>query len=335
MLIVTDPLPPKVSIVCAWYNRSEFLRDTLDSLLNQTFENYEIIIINDGSSDPNVKQILDTYSDDKLVVVHQNNTGFIGAIKHAISLAKGEFIAVQGAGDISLPNRINYQYELLSKNNNLVAVSCWVQTKRVDIDGIETTVGYLKNSIKVLNNSDFMKAKNPFTHGEVMFRKSIYDKVGGYREIFKFGQDRDLWLRLTQYGDCGIVKEVSYIRREFSKDGVSTDINKLLLQFKLTNLAKQCNVERNKLGSDLVDRYGIYAPFYFDRDISYNTKVLKQIYLCLKNGKKEESFIALREFGNKEYIFKLIANILITTYHLKFTKSLILSIVWLKRIFKK
>src|SRR5690554_1592429 len=99
-----DESQPRVTIVCAWYNRSEFLLRTVDSLLSQDFDDYEVVIVNDGSTDPRVRELLDGCSDSRLKVIHQENAGFVRAISRAVNYCKSPFIAIQGSGDISYPS---------------------------------------------------------------------------------------------------------------------------------------------------------------------------------------------------------------------------------------
>lgn len=102
---MTETLP-KVSVVCAWYNRVDYISDTIDSLLAQDYPNFDITIVNDGSPDPLVREVLDNYTNPRLRVIHQENTGFTRAIRRAIDESDRTYIAIQGAGDISLPGRL-------------------------------------------------------------------------------------------------------------------------------------------------------------------------------------------------------------------------------------
>ncbi|MDW2169813.1 glycosyltransferase family A protein [Vibrio sp. 1567] len=326
---------PKVSIVCAWYNRSKYIKDTVDSLLKQEFDSFEVIIVNDGSTDPNVKQVLDSYEDDRLTIIHQENSGFVSSISRAISIAKGQFIAVQGSGDISLPNRIRDQYELIAFDDNVVAVSCWVETRSLDTNDNEAITGYHKIEHDLVKNKDFMKSENPFTHGEVMFRKHTYDMVNGYRSAFKYGQDRDLWLRMTTYGYGRVLKKVSYVRREFALDGVSTNIGKQLLQAKLTVLARQCNEERLQTGFDCIEKHGVYGCFYLKKDVSFKRKVINIVYSNLKSGNIENAILAKNELKYNSWLSYFFCSLLINIYENKLTRPIISLLIKAKNMFNK
>ena len=264
--------PTNVSVVCAVYNRADYIKDTIDSVLAQDLNDFEIVVINDGSSDPRVRELLDGYKDPRVRVLHQENAGFTAAIRRAIEMSTGSFIAVQGAGDISLPSRLTKQLEILRSDTTICAVGCRVSAVAVggDNDGERTLRRMAKQRWKV---EDLLQVENVFTHGEVMFRRSIYEKSGGYRLFFKYAQDRDLWLRMGENGDFFVINENLYHRRIFAKDGVAGDLDKSLLQNRLATFAIQCYHERKRYGSDSVDRYDWLAGLFRTRSKTLANKV--------------------------------------------------------------
>lgn len=253
---------PSISVVCAWFNRAEYLDDTLQSLFNQDFSSFEIILVNDGSTDPSLKQKLDTYNDCRLRIIHQENKGFVGAIRCAIDNARGEYIAIQGAGDISFPNRLSQQYFLLTQRPDIVAVGCMREKTLVGglADGKRISPPFQQK--QVWTKTDLTSVQIPFGHGEIMFRKVVYDRVGGYRDYFKYAQDRDLWPRMAEYGDFFIIHQVLYSSRIFLIDGVSANPQKMILQQQLLFFAVQCVEDRDLYGFDFVDLYGNHAGLF-------------------------------------------------------------------------
>jgi glycosyltransferase involved in cell wall biosynthesis len=260
---------PKVSIVCAWYNRADYICDTIDSLLSQDFPDFEIVLVDDGSTDTRVKHILDGYKDDRLRIIHQVNSGFVSTIRRAIDESSGEYVAIQGAGDISLSNRISCQISEM-ENGGYVGTGGWLKETYVFRDGAEKEKGKFRRSENFLSIKDFMAQDNPLTHGEVMFRRDAYEQVGGYRKEFKFAQDRDLWLRMAEVGNFGVVKQYIYIRRSFETDGVSANIEKSILQKKFSVFARQLSAQRLKTGNDWIDRLGSQGLLFYrgNRDTS-------------------------------------------------------------------
>ncbi len=240
---------PKVSIVSACYNRGSTVHTFVSSLLNQNYDNFEVIIVNDASKD-NTLEELKKFDDDRLKIIDQANTGFTVAIINAVQAAKGEYIAVHGSGDISLPDRIAKQAAVMDEKPNVGVVGCYIEELSNDED-----VVMLGNDLPFFET---LVSSNLFSHGEVMFRKSIYEKCGGYRPFFTFAQDRDLWLRMSQYCDYYIVQEVLY-HREKQENAVSQNPEKQLFQACLSSFAVQC-AERQKAEQhpkgDILDRYG-------------------------------------------------------------------------------
>jgi glycosyltransferase involved in cell wall biosynthesis len=278
----------EVSICCAFYNRSQYVKESIDSLLNQNYDSFEVIVINDGSTDPKTKEILDAYQDSRLNVIHQKNSGFVASIKNAIDLAKGKYIAIHGAGDVSYQERIKEQASYLNTHQDTVAVSCFFentvfggknhgQSKRVASQAL------------LLSSENFLNGVNPLSHGEVMFRKSTYQEVGGYREQFTFAQDIDLWLRMIELGSISIVPNVLYQRREFTKDGVSTSRNKLILQSALASFAKQCFYARQKEGKDLIQQHGHLGLFFRKKDAAIAKFCALQAIECIYQNKYDDA----------------------------------------------
>lgn len=243
----------KISFVCAWYNRASYVKTTIESMINQTVSDYEIIIIDDGSTDQETIKNLSLFNE-KITLLRQPNSGFTAAIAKAIEIASGEYIAIQGAGEISQPDRLLIQSNFLDKNLDYVGVGCASTNIFLDADSNEcrridrTFSGDIKHNL-------FMK-KNPVIHGSMMFRKSIYEKCGGYRKQFLYSQDLDLWLRLTLHGNIFILPQQLYIRNIFLSDGIASSPEKLILQQRLALAARTFSKTRKHLGYDEIDYFG-------------------------------------------------------------------------------
>ncbi|SFJ24159.1 glycosyltransferase family 2 protein [Albimonas pacifica] len=248
--------PPVVSAICAWFNRSEVLDETLDSLLGQReAPPFEVIVVNDGSRDPKVREILDARAaqDPRLKAIHQANAGFVHAIRAAADAAQGRYLAVMGAGDVSHPLRFARQAAALDADPGLLAAGCWYEDRAPDGAGGWRTVAAHRNAAPA-GPAD-LHVRNPYAHGEVMMRREAYQAVGGYRTFFKNSQDADLWLRLIERGRLGQVEEALYERRIFA-DGISGDVDKMLRQSFYSSMAIAMSKTRLKGEEDLVDRYG-------------------------------------------------------------------------------
>jgi glycosyltransferase involved in cell wall biosynthesis len=228
---------PKVSVITGYHNRGEHLERTVRSILEQTFSDIELIVFDDASTDgtaARLPELAARLNDPRFrYIVHEQNKGFTQGMIDAIAAAKGAYIAVQGSGDISLPTRIERQVEVLERQLDVVAVGCWYTNVVADS-------GARRPRQPDANNIDFgtLLKGNVYSHGEVMYRRSAYDEVGGYRAAFKNCQDYDLWLRMIRVGRLATVRDQLY-DRYVRFDGVSYDPKKFAVQARYFLLAKR------------------------------------------------------------------------------------------------
>ena len=258
---------PRVSLVTVFYNRAPYVAESVGSLLAQTYQNLEIIAVDDGSTDDTLKE-LQRLDDPRLTVVAKENTGFTRSLRDAIEAADGEYIAIHDAGDVSYADRIAKQAGLMRERPDIGVVGCLVGQESV-YDGNVRTIG--ETSTEPF--SEVILERNIFTHGEVMFRRSVYDVVGGYRPFFYFAQDRDLWIRMSQHTNYAIVPEVLYLQKLF-EGGVSTSPDKKIMQAFLSDFAAQCGRTRDANGRDLLDQFGVHAVFFRARSSSLSKRLL-------------------------------------------------------------
>jgi len=209
---------PKVSVVIPVYNQGKFLKESIDSILNQTFKDFELIIINDGSFDQ-TGEILKQYvkKDPRIKVFSQRNQGCTKSLNYGIKQARGEYIARQDADDISLPKRLEKQVEFLNKNKDIGLVGGFAQV--IDKQGNKKSkiLGqYTKD--KDLKKHSFWSDR--FCHSTIIVRKQLLDKINGYDEHFVCSQDTDLYFRLMPHTRFANLKEIILLYREH-EDSVS------------------------------------------------------------------------------------------------------------------
>ncbi len=212
---------PMVSVVMSVYNGEASLARTMDSVLAQEGVDFEFIVVNDGSTDGS-GQLLDNYAqrDTRVRVIHQQNTGLTRALIRGCAEARGEFIARQDCGDVSLPGRFAAQATLLAERNDVVLTSCAVRTVApcgalmfVSVrEGDTLHHGLTADSIEGLIG--------PPHHGATMFRRSAYFACGQYNPEYVVAQDLDLWLRIVRHGRAYGSGNVGY-EAEFSPRGIS------------------------------------------------------------------------------------------------------------------
>ncbi len=219
---------PKVSVITGFYNRGELLERTISSILNQTFTDFELIVFDDASTDDTalrLQELSRSYDDPRFsYVVHEQNTGFVQGLKNAIERSTGEYIAIQGSGDASLPERLALQTALLDARPDVGVVGGWYYNVQ---EGLGTERLRQPNADE-LTLDDLLRG-NVFSHGEVMIRRSVHDAAGGYRTEFTNAQDYDLWLRARKIARFATVPAPIYLRY-VQFDGVSYVPSKIIRQ---------------------------------------------------------------------------------------------------------
>ncbi len=212
-------MPPKVSVVMSVFNGAMHLPEALDSIIAQTYADFEFVIIDDGSTD-NTWNILLNYAsrDNRLVLIRNDrNIGLTRSLNKGLFAARGKYIARQDDDDVSLPGRLERQAKFLDEQTEVLMVSCNID--RIDVRGrlirrlkpycgIDIVPWYLLFSNHILG------------HSQVMFRRNPVIELGGYSESFMFAQDYDLWVRLLEYGKIAILP-VTLLRYRWHQDRIS------------------------------------------------------------------------------------------------------------------
>ena len=196
MNAAVNPLPT-VSIILSVYNGERYLRQAMDSILNQTFTDFEFIIVDDGSTDETAA-ILKSSPDPRIVrLVHSTNQGLIASLNDGLSIASGQFIARIDADDISLPNRLEEQVRIFKTDPQLVIVGSY--SHRIDETGKQ-----IKIVPKPLSDTAIrwtLLFECPFVNSAVMIRKDALHRNGlRYDKDRLYAEDYDLWSKLLLYG---------------------------------------------------------------------------------------------------------------------------------------
>lgn len=184
----------KISVIMSVCNGEQHLRESIESVLNQSFTNFEFIIVNDGSTDASL-EIIKSYADKKIRIINnEENIGLTKSLNKAIKQAQGEYIARQDADDISLPNRLELQFEFLENHPEVALLGTGVYV-------INENGATIEKRIMHPNPKKSLLKGNRFIHGSVMFRKSVIDERGAYNETLRYSQDYELWLRMSKKYD--------------------------------------------------------------------------------------------------------------------------------------
>ena len=233
-----------ISVIMSVYNGGKYLRPAVGSILNQTYKDFEFIIINDGSID-NTKDILESYSDSRIKIYDQENMGLTKALNKAIKLSKCKYIARIDADEEAAPTRFEKQVDFLNSNSEIGAVGSF----GINIDEVHQTTH--KNILPVFDK-DIRKRlikENVLMHGSVMIRREVFEKVGYYDETFKYVQDYELWGRIAKIYKLHNLPEV-LLTRKITEDSISSN-SEIMAERLFFSIKAQLRVIRN-LG----------APFY-------------------------------------------------------------------------
>lgn len=207
----------KISVIMGVYNTSNYaiLNKAVNSILNQTYKNFEFIICDDGSTDNTYEKLKNIERSDRRIKIIKNdiNRGLAYTLNHCISVSNGEYIARMDADDISLTNRFELELKFLEENLEYDFVGCNVFL--IDDKGCWGKRCYKEKVAK----KDFL-FNSPFTHPTIMIRKHVIDTVGGYRveKITRRAEDYELWMRLYANGFRGYnIQDFLFEYREDNK----------------------------------------------------------------------------------------------------------------------
>lgn len=215
----------KVSVVMPVYNGERFLREAINSILSQTFPDFELIIVDDASVD-GVWQILTEFAgqDSRIALIrNERNAGEAGARNRGLAAAQGEYIAIQDADDISLPERLAVQVNYLESHPQIGLVAAYA--KRIDVEGNVLSIW------RTPAQHEFIRAalllNNPIVHSTVMVRRHLIEEIGGYPSVFV--TDYELWWRLSRITQMSVISETLACYRS-SGDSISASQSTKQLQ---------------------------------------------------------------------------------------------------------
>lgn len=239
---------PKISVVMSAYNAEKYIKIAIQSVLRQTYQDFEFIIINDGSTD-NTLSVVKEFKDRRIKIVENaENIGLTSSLNNGIAIAKGEYIARMDADDVSLPLRFETQIKFLSRNPDYALIG----SSFYQIDETGEIVSFTKVLTENSEINSNLIHQNWFGHGSVMMRKTAFVECGGYSSNFKYAQDYDLWLRISEKFKVANNEEPLYSWRML-KDSIST--GKKEEQRKYADLAVSNARTRNILVSVIIPTY--------------------------------------------------------------------------------
>ena len=183
------------------FNAEETLAECLDSIFQQTLQNFEIVAVNDFSTDRSA-EILRSYHDSRIHVVDNQNKGIVSALNRGLKLCQSDLVARMDADDVMYAQRLEKQFDVLSNKPDITL--CATQARKFPEEIIRAGyIEYMRWQNACLTRQDIQNQiyiESPFAHPSVMFRKSRVAELGAYRDG-EFPEDYELWLRLFHAGE--------------------------------------------------------------------------------------------------------------------------------------
>jgi hypothetical protein len=186
---------PVVTVLMPVFNGEKYLAEAIESILNQSFVDFEFLIINDGSTDGTAVILADyEQRDERIRVYHQENQGIVASLNRGLGLAKGKYVARMDADDVSLPERLAKQVVFMEAHPDVGVLGTWVQItygsgRTSDTWQLPTQHGMLRWSLSFTC---------PIMHPTVMMRREVVERADGYGSDMVHAEDYDLWRRLSE-----------------------------------------------------------------------------------------------------------------------------------------
>jgi len=248
---------PVISVVMPARDAEKYISDAVESILNQTFKDFELIIVNDGSTDKTLS-IIESKGDDRIKIISTEGIGLVDSLNLGIASSQGDLIARMDADDIACLGRLEEQYSFLLKNRSYNFICSDVML--INTEG--AVIG--SHELKVKDNYEFIRGLTlksqfkPIIHPSVMFKKDLFDKVSGYRKYLA-AEDRDLWLRMLHSNAQFAWLNKPLLKYRVNPNGESS--TKRSIQKANSLLAIFCFEIMSEIGEDVYRNDEIYNSF--------------------------------------------------------------------------
>jgi glycosyltransferase involved in cell wall biosynthesis len=236
---------PRVSVITCTYNGARHVRTAIDSILAQTYPDFELLVIDDGSADNTPAVVRKAAAaDQRIRVVTQTHLGIPRTLNNAVALTRGEFIALQDDDDMSFPERLAKQVAFLDAHPHCAAVLCFAEVTPWN----KPTFEIIRWPVDPAELREYILSRKWVVYQDALMRRKAIDFVGGYRVEFPICEDIDLFLRFMDHFQVGTIPDVLYRYRR-SRNSVTHDADKLLKHYAAIarELAKQRMDDRRDL----------------------------------------------------------------------------------------
>lgn len=313
-----------VSIILCTYNRAYILKETIDSILAQTYEDFELIIVDDGSTD-DTQELLAEYSDARIrSFVLQKNSFYCAAANYGLTKARGNYIAFATSDDLWERKKLELQMRYMEKRKECGA--CFTFVHIIDEKGENVDKKYL-DMLSVLRKNFFTQRDwiqrflfegNCLCHPSALVRKEVMDQVGGYHLYYSLLADMELWLRIVRYYPIHVIEEDLVGYRVFSEEG--NQLSGVATEEKVTKSLNEHMLIRKNFINDLTDEELIQFfenLFRFKEAFTHQELEIERAFLLMNcvNDLPELNVLGMEKFEellrDPEYV-----SVLKNTYHL-------------------
>lgn len=214
--------PPGISVLMTAYNAMPYLESAVDSILKQTYSNFEFVIVNDGSVD-GTQEYLNSVQDPRIRVFHEINRGTAGASNFGLSHCNGKYVARMDADDVSMPTRLEKQFEFMESNPEVSLVG--TQTQLLG----EKELG-MKPAMPLEHDEIFdalKKLNHGIAHGSCMYRNRLIQQMGGYWDTHRTFDDWDMFLKMGEVGRLANLPELLYQYRLLAQGLVGSRLGEM------------------------------------------------------------------------------------------------------------
>ena len=302
-----------ISVVLPAYNVQDTIGESIDSILSQTFTDFELIIINDGSQD-NTEEVIHAYSDKRIRYYrNEKNEGLIYTLNRGLDLAQGKYIARMDADDVSLPTRFEKQVKVMEESPNIVV--CGTQIIPFGVDTAKRFSLFLPEESEDLKNLLFIQTC--FAHPTVMVRRQVLiDNEVRYDADYPHAEDYKMWIDLSLLGEFYNIQE-PLLKYRLSDGQVSHKFSDV--QKRTASACRRCLISAR------------FKDEKLDRQIENNINISTICYIKKKECPRE--LLEVLYFSLKKYEFKSLCYLFISGDIFRF--EIVVALALLKRFIVK
>ena len=281
---------PEVSVLLPVYNGEKFIAETIESVLAQSFKNFELVIINDGSTDDSLNLLnIFAQKDDRCKVYSRENRGLVETSNELVSLACCEMIAWLDHDDVCMPERIEKQFNYLNSHPECVAVGSDVLF--IDKDGDKICKFFTSRTHLEIDAFNISGIGSCICNPSVTMRKSVLLKLGGLRKEYVYAQDLDCYLRMAEVGELAIIPEI-LLHYRLHLGSASYRVR----QDQINSSQSAINTARLRRGMPILDSLEIQQQINYESEYDI---YLKWAWWALEAGNLDSAY----KYGMKVFIY--------------------------------